>query len=88
MKEYGDTNAKYCVMVSTVAYASKCAGMVYCDNIEDLQSVIDDNYEDLLEEGYFSVNISNDFEVGDIDLEVSIKESDLEYYLNNTSKGG
>ena len=74
--------AKYSIPVYTKSYATKISGYIECDSLEDYNLLVDENYDGLLEEGYFSVNISNDFELSDVDLEVSnYSESDLDFFL-------
>ncbi len=80
--ELGDKKAKYAIQVSTKAYASKHVGVIYWNTEEEYNKLLDDNCDQIMEEGGFSTNVSNDFEVGDIDIEEIKFDEDKEYYLN------
>lgn len=84
--EIGDkSKAKYAIQVSTQAMATKHAGTIYCDSVEEYDTLVEANYDELVESGYFSTNISNDFELCDTpDLSASdLEVSDLTYYVND-----
>ena len=81
--ELGDKKAKYAIQVSTKAYASKDAGVIYCNTAEEYEKLIEDNYDQILEKGHFSTNITNDFGLmSDIEIEEFNFDEDKEYYLN------
>ena len=67
--EVGNKKAKYAIPVYTRAYASKFAGTVYCDSKEEYNNLLDENCDDLFEDGYISTNCTNDFEIGDVEIE-------------------
>ena len=85
--EIGDKeNAKYAVTVNTMAYAYKVAGKVYCNSEEELKTLVNDNFDELHDNGHISTNISNDFEIEDYEIgfdNLPSKE-DLEKYYTNT----
>lgn len=84
--EIGDKeNAKYVVTINTVAYAYRVAGRVYCNSKDELKALIDENFDELHENGHISTNISNDFEIDDyeIDYENLPSEEDLKKYYKN-----
>ena len=66
---------KYAVQVYMVATATKCAGVVYCDNENEYTEIVDKNSNELFESGDFSINCHNDFDLGDADIE----EVDFKY---------
>lgn len=72
---------KYKVPIYVTALASKVVGFIECDTHSEYEKKLkeflkDDNWEGI------NVNVSNDFEVGDseIDLEVLKNKDDLQYY--------
>lgn len=84
--EIGDKeNAKYVVTINTVAYAYKVAGRVYCNSKDELDTLIDENFDALHENGHISTNISNDFEIEDYEIDFNNLPSkeDLEKYYSN-----
>lgn len=82
----GNKKAKYAVTVTTQAWASKVCGVIYCDTEEEYEKLLDENFDELHDEGYFSTNISNDFDIGDVEIEEFNFEEDSQYYLNNTGE--
>ena len=73
---------KYKVIVSTYVRVSKVAGYIECDSFEEYDTIMARDYENYLEEGHISTNISNDFELdGDVEVQV-LDPEDLKYYLN------
>lgn len=73
---------KYKIPVIIVATASKVIGEIECDSLEEYNKKVD---EFLKKKGFPSIhtNISNDFEVGDSEIE-EVKAEDLTYYKQNT----
>ena len=73
---------KYRVPVSAVAQVSKHAGYIECDSFEEFEKLLDEKYDQFIDSGHISTNISNDFEVsGDTELNETTKD-DLQYYKN------
>ena len=72
---------KYKVPVYVVAQASKVVGHIECDDYKSYIKELDNFMDSEPWEG-ISVNISNDFEVGDSDVDMTVvtEEKDLEYY--------
>jgi len=83
MIDLGDKTKKYCVQVYFTTSASKCAGNIYCDSKEEYNKILDDNIDTLYDEGYISVNCSNDFDVGDIEVEEINFDEDKSYFEVN-----
>ena len=74
---------KYRVPVSTYLRVSKHAGYIECDSFEEYEKILDERYDEFLDEGHISTNVSNDFEVSsDIEVEEMGKD-DIDFYLNN-----
>jgi hypothetical protein len=87
MIDIGDKKSKYQVTISCKAYASKGAAYVYCNSVKELNELIEANYEDILESGTFSENVSNDFDLDDCAIEDDhgIIDDELSlYYLNQS----
>lgn len=87
-KSIGAKSSKYAIQVYFIATASKFAGTIYCDSEEEYNKLLDENIDDFFDEGYISSNVSNDFDIGDSDVDgINFKE-DCKYYLNKLDKGG
>lgn len=80
--EIGNKEAKYAIHVNTETFASKYAGTIYCNTAEEYKELLEENFDQLHDSGYFSTNISNDFEVGDIELSEFDFDEDSKYYKN------
>jgi len=78
--EIGDKKAKYCASVYTVAYASKYAGTVYYNTAAEYEELVDEYYNELLDKGYMSANIGNDFDLGDVEIQDE-DNPESKYYL-------
>ena len=81
MSNFGKEDSKYCVPVYTVATVSKFAGNIYCNSVEELQQLFNNNNDNLFDNGYISGNCTNDFDIGDTNLEdLDLTEDELEKY--------
>ena len=71
---------KYKVPVTIIATASHTIGEVEVDSIEEFKEKAEELWEEL---GFDhpTVNISNDFDLGDWEMN-EVEERDLDYYLN------
>ncbi len=81
--DIGDKSKKYCVPVYMIATASVCAGNIYCDTEEEYKKTLEDNINDLFEEGHFNVNCHNNFDIGDSEVESLDFDADKKYYEVN-----
>ena len=80
MIDIGDKNKKYCVPVYLVATASICAGNVYCDSKEEYEKLLEDNVNELFEEGHFNVNCHNNFDISDGEIAEFNFDEDKQFY--------
>jgi len=80
--ELGDKKAKYAIQVGTKSYASKHVGVIYCNTEEEYNKLLDDNFDQIMDDGHFSINVSNDFDLSDVDIEEIKFDEDKQYYLN------
>lgn len=71
------------IPIYMVATASKCIGEVEVELYDEIQEAAEKLLEDSDE--YLSANISNDFELGDTEIE-KIALSDFEFYKKNQEK--
>jgi len=71
---------KYRIPVHTSTYATKHAGYIECDTYEEYQQQYIDREDEFYNEGHMSTNISNDFEIGDVEVGEMFTEADIQYY--------
>ena len=81
-KDIGDVKSKYAIQVYATASASKYVGTIFCNTEEEYNQLVDDNYDLLHDEGSMSVNIHNDFDMGDIEIEEIDFSKDSKCYEN------
>jgi len=74
--------SKYSVQVYAVTSASKVAGTIHCNTKEEYENLLEENFDQLHEDGYFNINCTNDFDIGDIELDEFDFEKDAKYYEN------
>ncbi len=73
---------KFSVPVSTYVRVNKFVKNIECDSFEEYDTIMTRDYHELLEEGYISHNITNDFEVdGDTEVDI-IEPEDFKFYEN------
>jgi hypothetical protein len=80
--EIGNNKSKYAIHVHVSTCASKYAGTIYCNSEEEYEQLLGENFDELHEKGHFSTNISNDFEVGDIEIDEFNFTEEAEYCEN------
>ncbi len=74
--------SKYKVPVYIEAVASKCIGHVECGSVEEFKREAERLWESQ-EWDHPSANCTNDFDLGDFDLDLKISQKDLEFCGND-----
>lgn len=66
--------------MSACVQVSKHAGYIECDTFEEYKKLLDESYDQLIDDGHISTNVSNDFELsGDIEI-IEMEEEDIGFY--------
>lgn len=74
--------SKYKIPVTTYVQMTKHAGYIECESFEEYEKILERKYNDFLDAGHISTNISNDFEVsGDLEI-CELEKEDIEWYKN------